>query len=133
VFKRDCDEIIRPGRDGYIVAYGEMLYRCLHVVEMLKDEGIEIGLINKPVLNVVDEAVLATVGASPMALVIETQNSKTGLGVRYGTWLLERGFTPKYGAMGTWKDGAGGLSEQIPYQGMSTEAIRDKVLQMLKG
>lgn len=133
VFKRDCDEVIRPGRDGYIVAYGEMLYRCLHVVELLKDEGIELGLINKPVLNVVDEAVLATVGASPMALVIETQNSKTGLGVRYGSWLLERGYTPKYGAMGTWKDGAGGLSEQIPYQGMGTEAIRDKVLQMLKG
>ena len=132
VFKRDCDEVIRPGRDGYIVSYGEMLYRCLHVVELLKDEGIEIGLINKPVLNVIDETMLATVGASPLALVIETQNSKTGLGVRYGTWLLERGYTPKYGSMGTWKDGAGGLAEQIPYQGMGTEAIRDKVLQMLK-
>lgn len=133
VFKRDCDEIIRTGKDGYIISYGEMLYRCLHVVELLKEEGIEIGLINKPVLNVIDEATLATVGASPLALVVETQNSKTGLGVRYGTWLLERGYTPKYGAMGTWKDGAGGLSEQIPYQGMGTEAIRDKVLQMLKG
>ncbi len=132
-FAPDKDEIIRPGRDGYIVSYGEMLYRCLHVVELLRDEGIEIGLINKPVLNVVDEAMLATVGASPMVLVIETQNSKTGLGVRYGTWLLERGYAPKYGAMGTWKDGAGGLSEQIPYQGMSTEAIRDKVLEMRKG
>jgi transketolase C-terminal domain/subunit len=133
VFKSDCDEIIRTGKDGYIVSYGEMLYRCLHVVELLKDEGIEIGLINKPVLNVIDEATLATVGASPLALVVETQNSKTGLGVRYGSWLLERGYTPKYGAMGTWKDGAGGLGEQIPYQGMGTEAIRDKVLQMLKG
>lgn len=132
-FAPDKDEIIRPGRDGFIVSYGEMLYRCLHVVELLRDEGIEIGLINKPVLNVIDEATLATVGASPMVLVIETQNSKTGLGVRYGTWLLERGFAPKYGSMGTWKDGAGGLSEQIPYQGMSTEAIRDKVLEMRKG
>lgn len=133
VFKRDSDEIIRSGKDGYIVSYGEMLYRCLHVVELLKEEGVEIGLINKPVLNVIDEATLATVGASPLALVIETQNSKTGLGVRYGTWLLERGYTPKYGSMGTWKDGAGGLAEQIPYQGMGTEAIRDKVLTMLRG
>ncbi|NLX19647.1 MAG: transketolase, partial [Desulfobulbus sp.] len=131
-FKRDRDEIIRPGRDGYIISYGEMLYRCLHVVELLKDEGIELGLINKPVLNVIDETMLATVGASPLALVVETQNTKSGLGSRYGTWLLERGYTPKYGAMGTWKDGAGGLSEQIPYQGMSIEAIRDQVIQMLK-
>jgi len=130
VFKRDSDEIIRQGRDGFIVSYGEMLYRCLHVVELLKEEGIDIGLINKPVLNVVDEAMLATAGASPMVLVVETQNSKTGLGCRYGSWLLERGFAPKYGAMGVWKDGAGGLAEQIPYQGLGIEAIRDRVRQM---
>lgn len=131
-FIPDADEVIREGRDGYIVAYGEMLYRCLHVVELLKDQGIHIGLINKPVLNVIDEAMLATVGASPQVLVVETQNSKTGLGIRFGSWLLERGYTPKYGYMGTWKDGAGGLAEQIPYQGLGLDAIRDKVLQMLK-
>ena len=132
-FLPDTDEVVRKGRDGYIVAYGEMLYRCLHVVESLKTEGIHIGLINKPVLNIIDEAMLATVGASPLVLVVETQNSKTGLGIRYGSWLLERGYAPKYGYMGTWKDGAGGLAEQIPYQGLGTDAIRDKVLEMLQG
>jgi len=132
VFKRDSDEIIRQGRDGYIVSYGEMLYRCLHAAELLKEEGLDIGLINKPVLNAVDEVMLATAGESPLVLVVETQNSKTGLGIRYGSWLLERGFSPKYGVMGTWKDGAGGLSEQIPYQGMGTEAIIDKVKQLRK-
>ena len=131
-FKPDCDEVIRPGRDGYIISYGEMLYRCLDVVERLRQEGVDIGLVNKPVLNVVDEAMLATVGSSPMALVVETQNTRTGLGVRYGTWLLERGFSPKYGYLGTWKDGAGGLSEQIPYQGMGTEGIRERVMQLLQ-
>ena len=131
VFQPDKDEVIREGKDGYIIAYGEMLYRCLHVVELLKAEGIAIGLINKPVLNVVDEATLAKVGSSPMALVVETQNSKTGLGIRYGSWLLERGYAPKFGYMGTWKDGMGGLSEQIPYQGLGTDAIREKVLQLL--
>lgn len=132
-FKPDTDEVIREGRDGFIVAYGEMLYRCLHVVELLKQEGLQIGLINKPVLNVIDEAMLAKVGAGPMVLVVETQNSKTGLGSRYGSWLLERGYTPKYGSMGTWKDGAGGLSEQIPYQGLGMDAICERVREMLKG
>ena len=31
-----ADEVIREGRDGYIVAYGEMLWRALHAVETLK-------------------------------------------------------------------------------------------------
>lgn len=132
-FNPNADEVIREGKDGYIVSYGEMLYRCLHVVELLKEEGIHIGLINKPVLNVIDETMLAKVGTSPLVLVVETQNSKTGLGIRYGSWLLERGYTPKYGLMGCWKDGAGGLSEQIPYQGMGIDAIREKIVLMRKG
>jgi len=131
-FQADKDEVIREGKDGYIISYGEMLYRCLHVVEELKAEGINIGLINKPVLNVIDEAMLAKVGASPMALIVETQSTKTGLGSRYGSWLLERGFAPKFSSMGTWKDGMGGLSEQIPYQGLGTADIQEKVKQLLE-
>lgn len=131
-FAGDKDEVIRTGTDGYIVAYGEMLCRCLHVVETLKKEGINIGLINKPVLNIVDEECLATIGSSPFVLVVETQNVKTGLGSRMGTQLLERGLTPKFGLMGTWKEGAGGLSEQIPYQGMANEDIIAKVKELMK-
>ncbi len=121
------DEIVRPGTAGYIVSYGEMLYRCLDVVEQLKQEGIDLGLVNKPTLNVVDEEMMATLGQSPLVLVIETQNSKTGLGSRFGTWLLERGFSPKYGTMATAKPGQGGLGEQIPFQGMGGEDIKAKV------
>ena len=40
------------------------------------------------------------------------------LGSKFGTWLLERGLKPQYGYMGTIKEGCGGLSEQIPYQGL---------------
>lgn len=64
------------------------------------------------------------VGTSPFVLVVESLNQKTGvcillplpafgcrftssmqLGVRFGTWLLERQLTPKYGYMGTNKEG----------------------------
>ncbi len=125
------DEIVRSGKAGYIVSYGEMLYRCLDVVEKLKGDGIDIGLINKPTLNILDTDMLQTVGESPFALVVETQNSKTGLGARYGTWLLENGYTCKYARMGTAKEGRGGLTEQIPYQGMAQEDIMNKVQELL--
>ena len=76
-FQPDRDEVIREGRDAYIVAYGEMLYRALHAVEEMKSEGLSVGLINKPVLNVVDEEMLARLGKSPAVLVMENQNVKT--------------------------------------------------------
>lgn len=43
------------------------------------------------------------------------------LGSKYGTWLLERNLTPKYGYLGTTKEGCGGLWEQIPYQGLDPD------------
>jgi len=117
------DEIIREGADGYIVSFGEALYRSLDAVERLKQQGINVGLINKPTLNVVDEEMLAKIGKSPRVLVVESFNRKTGLGSRMGTWLLERGYTPKYTHIGTHKEGCGGLWEQFPHQGLDPEGI----------
>jgi len=126
------DDLIREGSDGYIVTYGEMLYRCLDIVEDLKTQGISIGLINKTTLNMIDEDMLKRIGPSKAILVVETQNVKTGLGARMGTWLLERGYHPRFACMGTWKEGRGGLSEQIPYQGMGKDAIRSRITALLK-
>ena len=61
---------------------------------------------------------------------VESQNTKTGLGVRYGTWLLERGLTPKYSWMGTSKIGHGGIAEQLPHQGLAVADIMKKILSM---
>ncbi len=124
------DEVIRGGSDGTVVTYGEMVYRCLDAVEQLKIEGINVGLINKPTLNVIDEEMVEKVGRSPFALVVESQNTKTGLGSRYGTWLLERGLTPKYALMGTSKLGHGGIAEQLPHQGLAVGDIKNKIRSM---
>ncbi|HET6340514.1 MAG TPA: transketolase C-terminal domain-containing protein, partial [Polyangiales bacterium] len=121
------DEIIRRGSRGYIVSYGEMLYRSLDAVEKLRGAGVDVGLINKPTLNVVDEEAIMRAGETGFVLVVESQNVKTGLGSRYGTWLLERGLTPRYAHVGTHKIGAGGLWEHMAYQGIDSESIITKI------
>jgi transketolase len=117
------DEVIREGTQGYIVSFGEALYRALDAVERLKQEGIDVGLINKPTLNVIDEDMMTKIGNSPMVLVVEAFNRKTGLGSRFGSWLLERGLTPKYAYIATHKEGCGGLWEQFPHQGIDPVGI----------
>ncbi|MBF2001291.1 MAG: transketolase [Synechococcales cyanobacterium C42_A2020_086] len=126
-FTPGMDEVVREGSAGYIVSFGDALYRALDAVERLKQEGMDVGLINKPTLNVVDEAMMAKVGTAPFVLVVEAFNRKTGLGSRFGTWLLERGFTPKYGYLGTHEEGCGGLWEQYPHQGLDPAGIISKV------
>jgi transketolase len=124
------DEVIREGTAGYVVAFGDALYRALDAVERLKQDGIDVGLINKPTLNVVDEETIAKIGKSPFVLVVEAFNRRTGLGSRFGSWLLERGYTPKFAYLGTHEEGCGGLWEQYPHQGIDPVGIINKVKQL---
>lgn len=117
------DEFIRKGSAGYIVSYGDMLYRSLDAVERLRKEGLDVGLVNKPTLNVVDEEAIKNYGSSPFVLVIESIAQKTGLGSRIGSQLLERKLTPKFGSLGVTKEGCGGLFEQINAQGLAPDDI----------
>ncbi len=126
-FTPGVDEIIREGDAGWIVSYGDMLHRCLHVVEEFREKGIKVGLINKSTLNAVDEGIMERIGASPFVMVIESLNSRTGLGVRFGTWLLERGFSPRYDYMGTTRPGNCGQEEQILHQGLGADAVKEKL------
>ncbi len=121
------DEVIREGDAGYIVSFGDALYRALDAVERLKQQGINVGLINKPTLNVVDEEMMAKIGKAPFVLVVESFNRRTGLGSRFGSWLLERGLSPKFGYLGVHEEGCGGLWEQFPYQGLDPEGIMSHV------
>jgi transketolase C-terminal domain/subunit len=126
------DELVRDGDAGYIVTFGDGVYRCLDAVERLKQEGINVGLVNKSTLNVVDEEMLAKIGKAPFVIVAEAFNRKTGLGSRFGSWLLERGYAPKFAYLGTHKEGCGGLWEQYPYQGLDPVGIMAKVKELVK-
>lgn len=117
------DEMIRTGTVGFIVSYGDAVYRCLDAVEQLTTAGLDVGLINKPTLNVVDEEMMLILGRAPFVMVVESLNRKTGLGVRVGTWLLERGYTPRYAHLGTTREGIGGLWEHYYHQNLDSDSI----------
>jgi len=117
------DEFIRVGTAGYVVTFGEMVYRALDAVDRLRSEGVDVGLVNKATLNVVDEDAIRKFGSTPFVLVVESLNQKTGLGSKMGTWLLERQLTPKYQYVGTTKEGCGGLGEQIFHQGLDPQSV----------
>jgi transketolase C-terminal domain/subunit len=117
------DEVIREGSDGYIVSFGETTYRALDAVTRLKQDGCDFGLICKATLNVYDEAVMKRLVNSPAVLVAESLNVNTGLGSRFGTELLRRGYKGSYNNIGTNREGSGGLWQQMGYQGIDADGI----------
>lgn len=132
VFVPGKDDVVREGTQGYIVSFGETVYRAVDAVIKLKAQGIHVGLINKATLNVYDEAMMAKLAAAPMVLVAESFNVTTGLGSRFGTELLKRGFRGKYNNIGTHREGSGGLWQQMGHQGVDSEGIQSAVKALLK-
>ena len=89
------------------------------------------GLINKPTLNVVDQGMMNTLAAAPFVLVAEGWNVKTGLGSRFGSYLLQAGFKGKFNHIGTHVEGSGGLWQQMGYQGLDSAGIQSAVEALL--
>lgn len=126
-FEPGKDDLIRESKGGYVVAFGEIVYRALDAVIRLREAQIEVGLVNKATLNVYDEAMMARLARAPFVLVAEGWNVKSGLGIRFGTELLRRGFKGRYDHIGVHQEGSGGLWQQIGYQGLDSAGIEKAV------
>jgi len=124
-FEPGKDHIVRaaPPGGGYVVAMGETVYRALDAVIRLQEQGVKVGLINKATLNVVDQDMMKTLAGVPFVLVTEGWNVKTGLGSRFGTYLLQAGFKGRYDHLGTNREGSGGLWQQMGHQGLDPDGI----------
>jgi transketolase len=123
------DDIIRkaPAGGGYVVSFGETLYRALDAVTKLQEQGTKVGLINKPTLNVIDPDTMKMLKDAPFVLVAEGFNVNTGVGAKFGSDLLKAGFRGKYNYIGAHKEGPGGLWQQMGYQGLDPEGIAKSI------
>jgi transketolase len=132
-FEPGKDYVVRtaPPGGGYVVAVGETVYRALDAVIRLKEKGVAVGLINKPTLNVIDSDSMKTLAAAPFVLVAEGWNVKTGLGSRFGSYLLQAGFKGKFNHIGTHLEGSGGLWQQMGHQGLDSDGIQKAISALL--
>ncbi len=88
-----------------------------------RKQGVKVGLINKPTLNVVDRGHDAAARGRALRARRGGWNVKTGLGSRFGSYLLQAGFKGRYDHIGTNREGCGGLWQQMGYQGLDPAGI----------
>ena len=131
-FEPGVDDLIRgTDRGGYVVSFGETLYRALDAVIGLQEEGIEAGLVNKSTLNQLDAAMMSRLASAPWVLVAEGWNVKTGLGSRFGSYLLQFGFKGRYNHVGVNLEGRGGLWQQMSNQELDAMGIGQAIRALL--
>jgi transketolase len=125
-FEPGKDYVVRDAKPGggYVLAVGEAVYRALDAVLTLHESDVNVGLINKPTLNVLDPAMMEVLASASFILVVEAWNVKTGLGSRFGSYLLQSGFRGRFNHIGTHLEGSAGLWQQMGHQGLDSEGIQ---------
>jgi 1-deoxy-D-xylulose-5-phosphate synthase len=74
-------ELMRPGRDGTLVACGTLLSTCLKAADRLAGEGLEVGAINARFVKPLDtETILRAVRECPFVVTVEESVLMGGFG-----------------------------------------------------
>ena len=127
-FEPGKDDAVRDTfTDGVIVTFGATLHRAVAAAEKMKDDGLTVGVVNKACLNTVDTEMMAKIAQAPRVLVAEELNVKTGLGSRFGSYLLQAGFTGRYDHIGVHAEGSGGLWASDGLPGVGPRGHREEL------
>ncbi|MCW3128367.1 MAG: transketolase [Bacteroidetes bacterium] len=130
-FKTGVAEVISEGTDVTILTYGMLLEETLKAMQILKDKGLSVGLLNMRSLKPVDEQAILKVAATSKLLVsIEDHFLTGGLYSIIAEVLLKNRTTANVLPLSLnerwFKPGL--LSEVLKYEGFTGEQIAERIL-----
>jgi 1-deoxy-D-xylulose-5-phosphate synthase len=74
-------EVLRWGRDGMFVAFGTLFTTCVQAAEQLREQGLDIGVINARFVKPLDtETIFRAIEETPFVLTVEEGTLLGGFG-----------------------------------------------------
>jgi transketolase len=126
-------DVLREGRDGYIIAIGPMVHEAVKAHNSLKQKGLSIGVINMCSIKPLDKELVIKAATTGLIVTAEDHNVNTGLGSLVACTLAESGLAPKFKKLGVSKYGTSGMpSDLYRTQGLDAEGIAATVLELSK-
>lgn len=121
-------DIIRKGKDGYIITMGAIVPHALKASEVLKEQGMSIGVINMSCPLEIDEEVMAEVIKTGLILTAEDHHIDTGLGATVSMYLLGKKYTGRFIRRGVTGYGSSGVPEYLfKKEGLDSESLADVI------
>jgi transketolase len=93
-------EIIRQGKDGYIIACGLMVSEALKAASALSSSNLDIGVIDMFTIKPLDIDLILEAAKTGLIITAENHNIIGGLGEAVASALLEAGMAPKFKRIG---------------------------------
>jgi transketolase len=121
-------DIIREGKDGFILTYGCMVYRAIKIHEILKKEGINIGVMNYSCPTTIDEERLKIALNTGFLITYEDHHIDTGLASTISLYLAEKNYNVRFLRFGVKFYGASGTPDELfKIQGIDPETVAEKI------
>ncbi len=129
---------LRAGRDALFIGYGPVLLsEAYRAAERLEKEGIHVGVLNLPWLNVVDEAWLArAIAGVPHLFSLDNHCSIGGQGDRIASAIASTGFREaprlhRFAVEGI--PACGGNADVLKHHGLDEQSLFERALRALRG
>lgn len=121
-------DIIREGKDGYILSYGCMVYRAIKVHDILKRDGISIGIVNFSCPVVMDEEKIEMAIKTGLIITYEDHHIDTGLSSTVSLYLSEKNKNVKFVRLGVKNyGGSGNPDELFKREGLDPESVSEMI------
>jgi len=128
-------EIVRQGRDGWILASGVMVTLALEALEALAEKGLDVGLVNLTSIKPLDEALVRDLAQRGRPLLVAENHSIVGgLGSAVAELIAEAGLALRFARLGVADVFAEGASAPYLFDryGLSAAAIAQRFQALAK-
>ena len=126
-------DILRDGKHGFIYTMGALVPRAVAISDQLKQEGIEIGVVNCCCPVVIDENALNAGIKTGLVITYEDHIADSGLGMTVASFIAERQKSVKFHKFGVRKYGSSGTPDELYAEhGLDVETMKNFIRKILK-
>ncbi len=124
VFVPGKADLLRDGKDGTFITFGSVVPRVLEARDQLKEEGLEVAVLNMASLRPLDEEAIISAAKRGPIMVVEDHVVETGLSALVAKVLAFHGVSTKFVAKGVSKYGSSGKPDDLyREQGLDPESL----------
>jgi transketolase len=128
-FRYGQADLVRDGKDAAIITTGGMVYRAIQACQKLRENGVEVQVINISCLNDLDGEAILKAAKTGVIITYEDHHIQTGLGSLVANFLAEKGLRIRFRKLGIKEYGSSGKPEDLYHmQGLDVEGLVQAVL-----
>lgn len=133
VFQPGKAELLRHGEHATLFTYGSITFEVLKAYELLKNQGIQVNVVNMASIKPMDEtAVLSAARKGPL-ITVEDHLVTTGLGAMVARVLVQHNVSQKCLMLGVTRYGSSGAPIDLyREQGLHAEGIAESVQNFIR-